>query len=111
MVVVSDLYDEPEAIAAAIGPLRYAGHDVIVFHVLDPAEIDFSFGSDASFVDLESGDRMPVVPEALRRSTATMVNAHIAAIGRLMTGQPHRLRPVQHVGAARPRVVPLPGDA
>lgn len=86
VAVISDLYDEPEAVAAAIRPLRYAGHDVMVFHVLDPAEIDFSFGSDASFEDLESGDRLPVVPEALGDEYRALVQAHIAAIRRLMTG-------------------------
>ena len=46
----------------AMRPLRYRGHDVIVFHVLDPAEIDFPFDDAASFEDLETGDRMPIVP-------------------------------------------------
>ena len=66
-------------------PLRFRGHDVIVFHVLDPAEIDFPFDEAASFEDLESGDRMPVVPEALREQYRALVQAHIAALGRLFT--------------------------
>ena len=49
-------------------PLRYRGHDVIVFHVLDPAEIDFPFDEAASFEDLETGDRMPVVPDGAARA-------------------------------------------
>jgi uncharacterized protein (DUF58 family) len=85
VAVISDLYDEPEAVAEAVRPLRYRGHDVIVFHVLDPAEIDFSFTGAASFQDLESGVRMPVVPEALRAQYRALVQGHVDAIGRLMT--------------------------
>ena len=66
VIVISDLYDDPERVAQAVRPLRFRGHDVTVFHVLDPAEIDFPFDEAASFEDLESGDRMPIVPEALR---------------------------------------------
>jgi len=56
-----------------------------VFHVLDPAEIDFPFDEAASFEDLESGDRMPIVPEALRSEYRALVQAHIAELGRLFT--------------------------
>ena len=49
----------------AVKPLRFRGNDLIVFHVLDPAEIDFNFTEAASFQDLETGEQIPVVPTAL----------------------------------------------
>ena len=73
VVVISDLYDEPEAVASAVRPLRFRGHDVIVFHVLDPAELDFPFTEAASFEDLETGDRMPVVPRRSREQYRALV--------------------------------------
>ena len=85
IVVISDFYDEPDAIANAIRPLRYRGHDVIVFHVLDPAELDFPFGEAASFEDLETGDRMPIVPAAARERYQALVRQHTEALGRLFT--------------------------
>jgi uncharacterized protein (DUF58 family) len=85
IVVISDFYDEPDAIANAIRPLRYRGHDVIVFHVLDPAELDFPFGEAASFEDLETGDRMPIVPAAAREQYQALVRQHSASLGRLFT--------------------------
>lgn len=85
IAVISDLYDEPDAIAAAIRPLRYAGHDVLVFHVLDAAELDFPFDGDASFEDLETGERMPVVPAALAAEYRALVRAHLDTVRRLMT--------------------------
>ena len=66
LVVISDLYEEPDAILEAIGPLRFRGNEVIVFHVLDEAELEFNFDDASSFEDLESGEQIPIVPEALR---------------------------------------------
>ena len=38
LVLISDLYEDPQAVLDAVAPLRFRGHDMIVFHVLDPAE-------------------------------------------------------------------------
>lgn len=84
VVVVSDLYEEPEEVARAIRPLRFRGHDVIVFHVLDAAEREFPFGEASSFEDLESGERLPVVPEALRAEYQALVRQHVEALGRVL---------------------------
>ena len=65
MVLISDLYEDPQAVFDAVAPLRFRGHDLIVFHVLDPAEIVFDYDSASAFEDLESGEQIPVVPEAL----------------------------------------------
>jgi uncharacterized protein (DUF58 family) len=86
VVVISDFYEEPEAVAEAVRPLGYRGHDVIVFHVLDPAELDFPFTEAVSFEDMETGDRMPVVPAALREQYRALVREHTEALGRLFTG-------------------------
>lgn len=86
VAVVSDLYDEPEAVGEAIKPLRFQGHDVIVFHVLDKAEIEFPFEEASSFADLETGESLPVVPEGLREQYRALVAGHIEALGRIFTG-------------------------
>ena len=80
LVLISDLYDEPDAVLDAVGPLRFRGNDIIVFHVLDPAEIEFPFDDASSFEDLESGEQIPVVPEALRDQYRQMIQDHIAAL-------------------------------
>jgi uncharacterized protein (DUF58 family) len=85
VAIISDFYDEPEEVANAVRPLRYRGHDVIVFHVLDPAELDFPFSESASFQDMETGDRMPIVPVALREQYRALVREHTASLGRLFT--------------------------
>ena len=54
----------------AVGLIRFRGNDVIIFHVLDPAEIEFDFRDASSFEDLESGEQMPIVPDALARAVS-----------------------------------------
>jgi uncharacterized protein (DUF58 family) len=80
VVVISDLYEEPEEILDALGLIRFRGNDVIVFHVLDPAEVDFTFTDASSFEDLESGEQLPVVPDALREQYRSMIREHIATL-------------------------------
>ena len=77
VVVISDFYAEPDQIFEAVAPIRFRGNDVILFHVLDPAEIDFTFTEPSSFEDLESGEQMPVVPDALGEQYRALVKAHV----------------------------------
>jgi uncharacterized protein (DUF58 family) len=80
VVVISDFYEEPDEVLDAVSLIRYRGNDVILFHVLDPAEIEFSFDDASSFEDLESGEQLPVVPDALREQYRAMIGEHIAAL-------------------------------
>ena len=80
LVIISDFYEEPDAVLDAVAPLRFRGNDLIVFHVLDPAELDFGFPDACPFEDLESGEQMPVVPDAFREEYQSLVKAHIDAL-------------------------------
>jgi uncharacterized protein (DUF58 family) len=82
LAIISDLYEEPQVVADAIAPLRFRGNDVMVFHVLDPAEVEFSFTDASSFEDLETGVQLPVVPDVLRAEYRSLVRAHIDALTR-----------------------------
>ena len=83
LAVVSDFYEEPDRVLEAVKPLRFAGNDVILFHVLDPAEVDFPYDDSVSFQDLETGRKVPVVPDKLRDQYRQLVQDHIGAISRL----------------------------
>ena len=83
VVVISDLYEDPQAVLDAVKPLRYQGNDVIVFHLLDATELEFPFDEAASFEDMESGERLPVVPESLRARYRELVAEHIATLAKL----------------------------
>ena len=66
IVIVSDLIDDPEPTAKAIRLLRSHRHDVVVFHIQDPAEISFDFEGAAIFRDLETGEELEVDPAVVR---------------------------------------------
>jgi uncharacterized protein (DUF58 family) len=80
VLVVSDFYEDPAEVTDAIGLLAYQGHDVVVFQVLDPAEIDFPYEEAAPFVDMESGEELPVVPETLADRYRQLMAAHLSAL-------------------------------
>lgn len=80
LVLISDCYEDPDAVLEAIKPLKFLGNDLIVFHVLDPAEIDFGYDEASSFEDLETGEQIPVVPESLVTEYRAMIQAHLAAL-------------------------------
>ena len=80
LVLVSDLYEDPQAVLEAVSPLRFRGHDLIVFHLLDPAEIEFDYDQASAFEDLESGEQIPIVPEALAEQYRALVREHSDAL-------------------------------
>ena len=51
-----------------------------MFHVLDPAEIDFGYDDASSFEDLESGEQVPVVPQSLAKEYRQLIGAHVEAL-------------------------------
>ncbi len=55
IVIISDLFMEPEALAGCFGHLRFRKHDVAVFHLLDPKEMTFDFRRPTRFLDMEGG--------------------------------------------------------
>ena len=68
MMVMSDLLADPETIIDSLRILRYAGHDVIVFHVLDEAEVSFPFSGSIDLLEPESGERQIVDARGIRSS-------------------------------------------
>lgn len=80
LVLISDFYEEPDAILEAIKPLKFLGNDLIVFHVLDPAELNFEYDAASSFEDLESGEQIPVVPQSLAEEYRALLREHIRAL-------------------------------
>lgn len=84
IVIVSDLYDEPERVVRAVARLRNRGNDLIVLQVLDPAELDLPFDEASNFEDMETGESIPVVPGLLREQYRTLVQEHTATLARMM---------------------------
>lgn len=66
VVLISDLIDDPAETLKAIRLLAGHRHEVIVFHVQDATELDFSFEGAALFRDMETGEEMEIDPASLR---------------------------------------------
>ena len=66
VVLISDLLDDPAEIIRGLRHFQFRGIDVIVFHVLDPDEIDFPFEQATRFEDLETSEEVMAVPAAVR---------------------------------------------
>jgi len=66
VVLISDLLDDPQKVLSALQHFRFAGHDVLVFHVLDEAEIGFTFEALTEFTDMETGERLLVSAGGMR---------------------------------------------
>ena len=66
VVLISDLLDDVDRVLSGLKHFRYRGSEVIVFHVLDPAELHFPFDQTARFRDMETLDEVVAVPEVVR---------------------------------------------
>lgn len=84
VLLISDLYENPRDVLDAMTFLRGKGNDLVVFHVLDRRELEFPFTDAASFLDLETGERMPVIPDYLRKQYRELVAEHVASLGKLL---------------------------
>jgi uncharacterized protein (DUF58 family) len=87
IALVSDFYEDPDTVMDALKYLNQRGNDVIVFHVLDPAELDFPFKDAIEFEDVESGDRLPVIPEQARAQYRELIQKHVDTLSKRMTDQ------------------------
>ncbi|OFW03893.1 MAG: hypothetical protein A3I61_07575 [Acidobacteria bacterium RIFCSPLOWO2_02_FULL_68_18] len=66
VILISDLLDDPAQVVEGLRHFRFRGNDVIVFHLLDPAERTFPFERAARFRDVELGDELMAVPSIVR---------------------------------------------
>lgn len=67
IMLFSDLLVEPEPVFEALRLLRHAGHDIILFHVLDEAEVTFPFSGSVSFRDPETEREMKLDASGIRQ--------------------------------------------
>ena len=65
IVILSDLFVDPELLRGCFEHLRFRKHDVAVFHLLDPRELNFEFRRPVRFVDLEGGPSIFAEPNEI----------------------------------------------
>ncbi len=78
VVVISDLYDDPDHVMNGLRHLAFRGNDVVVFQILDPIELGFDFTQSAQFVDMETRAEMHVIPDYVRKEYRSVLRKQIA---------------------------------
>ena len=74
VVLISDLLDDPDRVLEGLKHFRYRGTEVIVFQILDSAELRFPFERAARFRDSETADEVIAVPSAVREKYLEAIN-------------------------------------
>ncbi len=77
VIVLSDLFDDVEAMVKGLKHLRHRRHEVVLMHVLDPAELEFPFEQTMLFRGLEQAPQVIAEPRSLRRAYLEEFNAYV----------------------------------
>ncbi len=80
IVLLSDLLAPVDELRTRLGYFRARGHEVVLFQILDPAELTLNFDRPALFHDLETGREVYVDPAATRRDYQQRLEAHLSEI-------------------------------
>lgn len=87
VILISDFYEKPDAVMDAVRLVRGRGHDVVAFHLQDPAERELPGEAATTFRDMESGQEMPVIPARLRETYRSRVGDHVATLAERFAGE------------------------
>jgi uncharacterized protein (DUF58 family) len=80
IIVLSDLFHDPEELLGAFQHVRFQKHDLAVFHLLDQAELKFDFDRPVRFVDLESSGSIVTEPSLIREQYLAELDAFLRRI-------------------------------
>ncbi len=86
VVLISDLLDDPGRVINGLKHLKFRGSEVIVFQLLDPTELTFSFRSAATFKDVETAQEVVADPSQARASYLRALAALTQQYGRELRG-------------------------
>lgn len=101
IVVISDLFVDPEMLGQCFQHLRFRKHDVAVFHLLEQAELDFQFDRPIRFVDLEGGSPILAEPALIRKQYQQALEEYLAGIDAVVREAAvdyHRVSLQEHYG-------------
>ena len=86
---MSDLFVEPELLRGCFQHLRFRRHDVAVFHLLDPQELDFDFRRPMRFLDMEGGPAIFAEPNEIADRYHKALGGYLDALaaGRARVGR------------------------
>lgn len=80
VIVISDFFEAPAHVVKTIEPLRFHDNEVVLFHVLDPEEMQPSLKSPSVLIDLETDEKLHVTPDYARLEYRQKMDAHLAEL-------------------------------
>ena len=83
VILISDLFDDPQVIERGLARFKFRGHDLIVLQTLDPSELELPFRGPTQCFGLEAEGKVNLDPEALRKSYLEALNAHLSQVENL----------------------------
>ncbi len=102
-VIISDLFEDLEAIRQSLARFRHRRHDVVLLQTLDREELRFGFSQPAPFVGLEGEGRLRIDPRALRQAYLEAMTRHVHEVSRIALGfgfDHHQMDTHESVGPA-----------
>jgi uncharacterized protein (DUF58 family) len=82
VMILSDLFDDPERVLAGLQHLRYKRHEVVILHTVDPAELEFPFQEATLFRGLEQFPELLTDPRSLRQGYLEQVGNFLTTLKR-----------------------------
>jgi uncharacterized protein (DUF58 family) len=80
IVILSDLFVEPEILKSCFEHLRFRKHDVAIFHLLDPRELNFAFRRPMRFLDMEGGPSIFAEPNEIADRYLKALEGYLAGL-------------------------------
>ena len=118
IVIISDLFVEPDLLRSCFQHLRFRRHDAAIFHLLDPQELAFDFRRPMRFLDMEGGPSIFAEPNEIAERYHKAVSGYLAAtasgrprIGRRLSPRDDRRKLRAGVVTISRRSYPFQGGA
>ncbi|MBN1294084.1 MAG: DUF58 domain-containing protein [Candidatus Latescibacteria bacterium] len=80
IILISDLVVGADELIHGLKHFRHNGHEVIVFHVLDPMELDFDYDREVKFIDMETGRTISTQPWHIRDQYKSMLDQQLSRL-------------------------------
>jgi len=78
VILISDMLDDEERVINTLTNLRAMGNDIITFHIMDDAELNFPFNEASEFIDMENSESYITSPAAIRKAYLKNINEFLA---------------------------------
>lgn len=78
VILITDMLDEEERVIGTLQNLRAMGNDVIAFHLMDDAELNFPFNEASEFIDMENNESYITSPAAIRSAYLENLNEYLS---------------------------------